>query len=361
MITRRNLAMMGIGAGVGLSVSEVSGKYGFSQAYAKTLTHSNKGHTATKAHKSHHSSNGHHYNGDYAQFLNSVRSEALSKGYNAAIIDQALNFTAPNDKVLQLDRHQPEFTMTWAQYRSRVLPESKLKKARQAYSANQDLVSQVTDHYPADPGVILGIWGVESAFGTKMGTFHVIDALATLSYAGRRTAFFHSELMKALKILSNGDTVPQGMFGSYAGAMGQPQFMPSAYLRYAVDFDGDGKRNIWTSRADSLASVANYLVQCGWNSGEPWGEPITVPSGFSSANTGRKLTRSVEEWANIGVRPVSGEAFRMANGTGAVLMPDGVGGEAFMVYHNFNVIRRYNPSDFYALGVGLMGDSATVS
>ncbi len=147
------------------------------------------------------------------------------------------------------------------------------------------------------------------------------------------------------------------MTGSWAGAMGQPQFMPDSYLRYAVDFDGDGRRDIWASRADALASIANYLARSGWRAGEPWGQPVRVPPAFDAAETGRDRSRALGEWMRLGVRRADGSRFGRADVAGAVVMPDGPGGEAFMVYPNFTAIRRYNPSDFYALAVGLLGDA----
>ena len=186
----------------------------------------------------------------------------------------------------------------------------------------------------------------------------MIEALATLAWEGRRAGFFRSQLIAALKILDHGDVAASRMLGSYAGAMGQPQFMPDSYLRYAVDFDGTGRRDIWDNTADVLGSIANYLQSSGWRDGEPWGQPISVPANFS-AETGRDARRSLGDWQAIGVRREDGTGFSRTNPMGAVLLPDGPGGGAFMVYANFAAIRRYNPSDFYALAVGLLGDRVT--
>jgi membrane-bound lytic murein transglycosylase B len=202
----------------------------------------------------------------------------------------------------------------------------------------------------------MGIWGLESNYGGFTGGFNVVEALATLAWDGRRASFFRPELLTALKILDHHDIGPGQMTSSYAGAMGQPQFMPSAYVHYAVDFDGDGRRDIWNSRADSLGSIANYLLQVGWRPNEPWGQPILLPSGFD-APTGREQRRSLGQWMQLGVRRIDRTAFTRSDVTGAVLLPDGPGGDAFMVYANFAAIRRYNPSDFYALAVGLLGET----
>ncbi|MBB2190687.1 lytic murein transglycosylase [Gluconacetobacter azotocaptans] len=295
----------------------------------------------------------------YAAFLAGVRAEALRNGLSASVVGRALALQAPNDKVLQLDRHQPEFTLTWAQYRQRVLTEKKIADGRSAAQARRALLAAVGQRYGVDVQPLMGIWGLESAYGTRIGTFRITDALATLAYDGRRASFFRSELMNALRILDHGDVEPERMIGSYAGAMGQPQFMPSAYLRYAVDYTGTGRRDIWTSEPDVFASIANYLGKCGWVAGEPWGQAVSVPAGLAQERLGRDRRMTLTDWMGLGVRRLDGTAFSRGDITGAVIRPDGPGGEAFMVYRNFSVIRRYNPSDFYALAVGLLGRDVT--
>ena len=294
----------------------------------------------------------------YVRFLDGVRADARREGVPDAVLDEALALQAPNAHVLQLDRHQPEFTLTWAQYRARVIPPQREQGAAQAYRANLALLTRIWQRYHVDPRVVVGIWGLESNFGTRIGSFNVVDALATLSFNGRRASFFRSELMASLRILGNGDVSPPGMLGSYAGAMGQPQFMPSSYLRYAVDETGDGRRDIWTSRADVFASISNYLARSGWVTGEPWGQPVTLTQPIDATEAGRQSVRSLSHWDQLGVRRADGARFSRMDVTGALLLPDGSTGDAFMVYRNFNVIRRYNPSDFYALAVGLIGDAA---
>ena len=296
--------------------------------------------------------------GSYAGFLQQVRAEALQQGVPASMLDTALALEAPNTHVLQLDRHQPEFTLTWAQYRGRVISPTREQGAARAYRDNLPLLTEVWRRYHVDPRVVIGIWGLESNFGTRIGSFNVVDALATLAYDGRRAGFFRAELMNALRILGHGDVAPGSMLGSYAGAMGQPQFMPSSYLRYAVDYSGDGSRNIWTDRADVFASIANYLGRCGWTDGEPWGQPVTLTRPIAPSLAGRQAMRPLASWTEAGVRRQDGGRFSQGNVNGALLLPDGAGGDAFMVYSNFNVIRRYNPSDFYALAVGLIGNAA---
>ena len=302
---------------------------------------------------------GHTAHGAYATFLSGVAREAAGQGLSSSLVAQALALTStPNAKVLQADRHQPEFTLTWAQYKDRVLSEKKTNDGLSAVQERVGLLGQISGQYGVGKGPIAGIWGLESAYGTRMGKFFVIDALATLAYDGRRSSFFRSELLKALHVLEQARVAPATMLGSYAGAMGQPQFMPSAYLRYAASYPAGGRADIWHNEGDVFASIANYLARCGWLAGQPWGEGVFVPDTLEQSRLGRNQTRPLAWWRQQGVRPRAGD-FDSSISEGAVIRPDGPGGEAFIVYHNFNVIRRYNPSDFYALAVGLLGDAIT--
>jgi len=294
----------------------------------------------------------------FPAFLNSVRTEARRAGIRSATLDSAFAGVSPNQKVLDRDRHQPEFTLTWVKYRALVITDKRITDGRQAVAANRGLFQRVEQTYGVSPGVIAGIWGLESSFGTGMGDFRVVEALATLGWEGRRTSFFRGELIAALKILDHGDVAPHGMLGSYAGAMGQPQFMPSSYLRYAVDFEGNGRRDIWTSKPDVLASIANYLARSGWRPSETWGQAVTVPANVDIQ--GRDVKRPLSEWARIGVRPLTRNWAGTADTPAALVAPDGPGGETFVVFGNFAAIRRYNPSDFYAIAVGTIGDRVVV-
>ena len=287
-------------------------------------------------------------------FLNSVRTDARRAGIRPATLDSAFAGVEPNQKVLDRDQHQPEFTMTWARYRSLVITEKRILAGRQAVAANRALFQRVEQRYGVNAAPIAGIWGLESSFGTGTGDFRVVEALATLAWESRRASFFRGELMAALKILDHGDVAPTGMTGSYAGAMGQPQFMPSSYLLYAVDFEGNGRRDIWTSRPDVLGSIANYLAQSGWRPGQTWGQAVNLPPALDAP--GRDAKRPLSEWVRAGVRPLGGRWVAASETPTGLLAPDGSGGEAFAVFGNFTAIRRYNPSDFYAIAVGLIGD-----
>jgi membrane-bound lytic murein transglycosylase B len=297
---------------------------------------------------------------NFANFVASMKAEARRAGISARTLDIAFAGVAPNQKVLERDRHQPEFTMTWQQYRDLLLTDQRITAGRAAYQQNRALFSSVQERFGVEPGPIVGIWGLESSYGTGTGDFHVVEALATLAWDGRRASFFRSELLAALRILDHGDVTPARMTGSYAGAMGQPQFMPSSYLRYAVDFEGHGRRDIWTSKPDVLGSIANYLARSGWHSGERWGQQVMLPPRFDLNATGRDIRRPISEWARLGVRTMDGRPLPASDAPAAIVLPDGPGGasaDAFLVSGNFIAIRRYNPSDFYAILVGLLGDS----
>lgn len=293
----------------------------------------------------------------FGGFVAGVKAEARRVGIREETLQAAFEGVRPNQRVIELDRKQPEFNMTWPEYRQRVLPGSRLQAARENYGRERGLLDQVEARFGVDRFIIIGIWGIESAFGVNKGNYRLIEALSTLAWEGRRAAYFRKELMNGLKILDAGDVTPGRATSGYAGAMGQPQFMPSSFLQYAVDFDGDGRRDIWDTKADVFGSIGNYLARNGWRRGEPWGQPVRVPGGFSSG--GRDDKRPLGEWMRAGVRRADGSMFTRSDASGAVVMPTGVdAGEGFMVYANFGAIRRYNPSDFYALAVGLLGDAA---
>jgi len=290
----------------------------------------------------------------FVEFLTGVRAEARRAGIAPSTLDRAFADVSPNQKVLDRDRHQPEFTLTWARYRALVITDKRISDGRQAVAANGALLRRVEARFGVSPGVIAGIWGLESSFGTGTGDFRVIESLATLGWEGRRANFFRGELLAALKILDHGDVAPAAMTGSYAGAMGQPQFMPSSYLRYAVDFEGHGRRDIWTSRPDVLGSIANYVAQSGWRDGQTWGQAVYLPTGLEPS--GRDTKRALSEWVRAGVRPMGGRWSAALDTPASIVAPDGASGDSFAVFGNFTAIRRYNPSDFYAIAVGLIGD-----
>lgn len=253
---------------------------------------------------------------------------------------------------------------TQAEFRSpsRYFNEKRLlglaKAGNQLLIKHQKLLSRIEKTYGVPQGILLAIWGRESGFGRASIPYSVIDVLATMSYLSPRKAFFQTELIAAMKIVQNGDVPAKNMKSSWAGAMGQPQFMPSSYLNFAVDFDGDGKRDIWNSTADSLASIANYLVKSGWQTNRDWGFEVVLPQNANCAREGPDLARPISSWAAEGIGRVSGRPFptiELAK-SGMLILPAGVSGPEFLVTPNFYVIKEYNNSDLYALFIGNLAD-----
>lgn len=292
--------------------------------------------------------------GDFYAFLAALQQRAAAAGIPPQIIQQTTGHLVPNADVLRLDQHQPEFTETWAVYSSHILSQPRIQAGQMKAAGLRDLLAAVTSRFGVSATPLLGIWGIETNYGRTQGAFDVIDALTTLAW-DRDSRYFASEVISAMRIVALGDAPAQRLIGSYAGAMGQPQFMPSIYLSTAVSFSGNGQPDIWTSEADTLASMANYLRKAGWQPGLPSSEVILAPTGLNLAMTGRENVRTLRYWAEQGVQRLP-DAPDLPGGTpAALLLPDGAGGEAFLVYANFHVIRRYNPSDYYALAVNALG------
>ena len=294
----------------------------------------------------------------FEEWLRGFREEAAQKGIKRASLDQSLAGVAPIARVLELDRAQPEVRLTFEQYFARVVNKVRIDTGRSRVAENRDLLSRVIARYPVQPRFIVALWAVETDFGRITGGFNIFAALATLAYDGRRSQFFRDELLNAIRIVDRGLARASDMRGSWAGAMGQSQFMPSSFLAYAVDFDGDGRADIWGSRADVFASIANYLVRVGWRGDEGWGHETRIPGGFDRTLIDHnKVTKPLAEWAELGVRPLSASAVVPAALAASVVQPDGEGGRAFLVYNNFRVIMRWNRSVNFATSVGLLADS----
>ncbi|WP_298284873.1 lytic transglycosylase domain-containing protein [Acidocella sp.] len=290
----------------------------------------------------------------FAAYVGHLRARALAAGVPDHVVRAATRYLRPNAEVLRLDHHQAEFTMSWADYSARILTATRIDSGARKAAAVHALLAAITSRFGVSAEPLLGIWGVETNFGANQGGFGVIEALATLAW-DRQSAYFTNEAVCALRIIARGDAPPARLRGSYAGAMGQPQFMPSVYLSTAVSFSGTRPPDIWHSAADSLASMANYLARAGWRPGQPSSEPVLVPPSFAPVQTGRDNPRPLSWWLAAGVQRLPGAANLDPATPCALLLPDGPGGEAFLAYANFDVIRRYNPSDFYALAVGALG------
>jgi membrane-bound lytic murein transglycosylase B len=292
--------------------------------------------------------------GDFGNFLARLRARALARGIPQAVVDETTASLVPNTDVLELDRHQPEFTLTWAQYSSRVLNAGRIGQGRTKAQSSSSLLAAITSQFGIDTGPLLGIWGIETNYGTSQGNFDVIDALVTLAW-DRNSSFFAGEAISAMRIVANGQAPATKLIGSYAGAMGQPQFMPSVYLSTAVSFTGSSQPDIWASDADSLASMANYLAKAGWQPGQPSSEAVLLSGAIDVSETGRENVRTIGYWLSRGVQRLPGAPDLPVQTPAALLLPDGAGGQVFLIFPNFRVIRRYNPSDFYALAVGALG------
>lgn len=289
-------------------------------------------------------------------WIEGVRSEGVRMGISSATIVAALKGFTPIAKVIANDRHQPEFTMTFAKYIGRVVSADRVAKGRKKLSENRKLLAEVAARYRVQPRFIVALWGIETDFGRLTGGYPVIHAVATLAYDGRRGAYFRRELFAALRIVDDGHITFAKMKGSWAGAMGQNQFMPTSFASFAVDFNGDGRRDIWTTRADVFASTANYLKKSGWRDDQTWGRQVTLPENFDAALGGLEVRKSIAEWRALGVRSAGGGDLPARNLTGSVIIPDGAKGPAFLVYENFRVILKWNRSTYFAAAVGRLAD-----
>lgn len=294
--------------------------------------------------------------GDWNGFLANVRRDAISRGVRAGTVDLVFRYVEYLPKVIELDRHQPEHTKTFAEFIAGAVTPQRESDGRRALQENWDLLQRVQRTYNVQPRFIVALWGIETAFGKITGNYFVPASLATLAYDGRRSSLFRDELIAALKILDEGDITPHDMLGSWAGAMGQCQFMPSTFLRYAVDFNHDGHRNIWTDREDALGSIANYISQLGWRGDEGWGQAATVPANFDTRYTGLDSRRPISQWVQLGVRGPDGQPPAGREQIASLVLPDGAGPQALLVNDNFRAIMRWNKSTFFAASVGYLAD-----
>ncbi|MFY0616178.1 MAG: lytic murein transglycosylase [Shimia sp.] len=295
-------------------------------------------------------------NNGFQRWIDGYRSRAIRSGISASVFDEAFHGVQYNTNVIQKDRNQSEFTKTIWEYLDSAASDTRIKNGQAALSKHREKLERIEAHYGVKKEVIVAVWGLESAYGTYKGSTQIIEALATLAYDGRRGEFFEQQLTAALKILQNGDVRAAGMTGSWAGAMGHTQFIPTSYLSFAVDFTGDGKRDIWSEDpTDALASTAAYLKQSGWVTGQPWGVEVTLPSNFDYAAANRKNLKTPSAWAKLGVRDMQGRAVPN-HGSASILLPAGSQGAAFMIFQNFAAIEQYNTADAYVIGVGHLSD-----
>jgi len=284
-----------------------------------------------------------------------VRKEALGQGIPASLFDEAFaDIHEPSRQVKGLARSQPEHRLTYSKYlRSRV-DNYRISVGRQQYKKNKALADEVASHFGVDPCFIMSFWGMETSYGSYMGNFPVIKSLATLAYDSNRPDFFRKQLFYALHIVNDGHVSLRNFKGEWAGASGQPQFLPSSWREYAVDYDGDGRKDIWESKADVFASIANYMKKNGWQTGEPWAILVKLPSNFDKNLEGKAIVKPVSEWNALGVRTENGEPLPHQELQASIVQPNG--GPVFLAYPNYKMILRYNNSIYYAGAIGYLAD-----
>ncbi|MBI3451644.1 MAG: lytic murein transglycosylase [Rhodospirillales bacterium] len=296
---------------------------------------------------------------DFDAWLMGVRAEGLQRGLSARTLDEALAGVAPIPRVLELDRRQPEVTQTFDEYMARVVNKARIETGRQRLAEHRDILDRVSRRYGVQQRFIVALWAIETDFGRFTGNFPVIAALATLAHDGRRSAFFREELFNALTIVDRSFVAARDMRGSWAGAMGQSQFMPSSFLAFAVDGDGDGKIDIWNSRTDVFASAANYLAKSGWKDTETWGREVRLPTGFDRAlieGVRVQTQKPLSQWQALGVRRADGGDLPGRDLMASLIQPGGSDGRAYLVYDNYRVLLRWNRSLFFATAVGHLAD-----
>ena len=289
----------------------------------------------------------------FVRWVADFSTSARAAGIDEATLQSAFHDVRFIARVIELDRAQPEFTRTVWDYLDRALSTQRIARGQDKLLELRPAVDTIAARYGVPTEVLVAIWGMESNYGSNVGDIPTIDALATLGFEGRREEWARGQLLAALKILQNRDIDRAQMIGSWAGAMGQTQFLPSNFLAYAVDADGDGRRDIWGSVPDVMASTANFLARSGWQAGQPWGIEVRLPTGFDYARADADVRQPTTQWANEGVQAMDGAPLPALEGA-SILVPAGVRGPAFLVGPNFRTILRYNNSTSYALAVGLL-------
>jgi membrane-bound lytic murein transglycosylase B len=292
----------------------------------------------------------------FAHWVERFWPVARAAGIKRETYDRAFKGMTPDPKVIEAANFQPEYKKPIGEYVDRVVSEKRIATGKQMLEQNKALLDALEKRYGVDRTILIAIWGVESNYGTQPGDMNVIRSLATLAYYNTKAAFARQQLITALKIVQRGDIPVEQMNGSWAGAMGHTQFIPTTYQLFAVDYDGDGKRNIWYDVPDALASTASYLKHSNWQPGQTWGYEVTLPKGFNPKRVSERTLRSLADWQKIGIARVNGEPFPRPGDKAGLYAPAGTAGPAFLVLNNFRSILRYNQATSYALGVGHLSD-----
>ncbi len=296
----------------------------------------------------------------FEQYVEGLKQQAREEGISEQILQSAFTKVEYKPRAIVADRNQPEKKKTLDEYIPSAVPDWKVKQAQALYEKHYQELRRIGEQYGVQPRFIVALWGVESNFGANMGRFSVIDALSTMAYEGRREEFFRKETMAALQILEQGHIKPEEMKGSWAGAMGQCQFMPSSFLAYAADGNSDGKKDIWGSKSDVFASTANYLSQSGWDDKYTWGRQVKVPHGLNKELEGRQPEKGkyLSEWSKLGITRYDGKPLpALSDDIKAwLIMPDDEDGRTYLVYNNYNVLMKWNRSYYFALAVSHLAD-----
>ncbi|MDA1369501.1 MAG: lytic murein transglycosylase [Proteobacteria bacterium] len=295
----------------------------------------------------------------FQEWLAELRAEASARGISDATLLALDELEAPLERVLELDNSQPEFVQTFSRYLSLRITPLQISRGQDLLQQHGVLLEEVRRRYGVQPHYLVSFWAVESNYGRATGGFSVLQALATLAFDPRRADFFRRELLTALQIIDEGHIAPANMSGSWAGAMGQLQFLPSVFYSYGVDGDNDGRIDIWNSLPDIFHSAANFLSQSGWRDDERWGREVVLPSGFDYGQTGTRIRKPLQEWREIGITQLNGAPIPVADMQASLVLPAGAAGPAFLAYDNFRTTMAYNPSTFYALTVGHLADRYT--
>lgn len=292
----------------------------------------------------------------FATWLENVKAEAEQSGISGTTLNKAFTNLTPLKKILDSDRNQPEFKRNLDQYLATTINRIRVDKGRKLLRKHWKLFAKISSDYAVQPRFLVALWGIETDFGRLQGKVPVVQALATLAYDPRRSSYFKEELFNSLIMLDQKQVSLNQLIGSWAGAMGQMQFMPSTFLQYALDYDQDGKIDIWTSRADALASAAHYLQQLGWKNGWTWGREVRLPAAFNGKMVGLDIQLDLSEWQRRGIRNVDGSLLPKADITASLIQPDGRNGRSFLVYDNYRKLLSWNRSHNFAIAVGQLAD-----
>ena len=293
---------------------------------------------------------------EFGLWLEDLKVEALGKGISKPIVDEAFANVKFKAKIISYDRKQPEVTQTFKQYMANRLPKSLVNQGKARLRDHHALLTEIGELYGVQPRFVVALWGVETRFGKYTGGFNVVEALTTLAYDNRRADYFRGELMIALRILDEKHITVKNMKGSWAGAMGQAQFMPSSFINFSVDHDGDGKRDIWQTKADVFASAANYLSKSGWKYDETWGREVKAPANLDKSLVSLKVVHPMKFWQDLGIRKIDGTDLPSRQLMGSLVQPKGGNGQTYLVYNNYRTILKWNRSTYFAMSVGQLAD-----